>query len=346
MPTTRTGRRSSSRTSPPSTSPRSTSCSSRRNRTSSRSDASDARGGSEALGEAGEQTPGGGPARTPASARARKEVGGRDLPVAITVGVLLAGVFLGSLFWHPIAFATVVAVLTALVYVESGRVLRGVGVHVEVPVLVVSTLVMLFGAYQASHLGQGVGVVVLVLGGVLWVLADPQRHDVVATLATTSLLGLWVGFLASFAVLLVNRPDDGVLVVLGVVGTAIFTDIGGYAFGVALGRHKVAPSVSPNKTWEGLLGGLAFATIAAALVLPLLGDAFTATSAAVLALVCGLAGFLGDLVESMVKRDLGVKDLGDLLPGHGGVLDRVDGILFALPVGYFAVELLTRSTPG
>jgi phosphatidate cytidylyltransferase len=271
----------------------------------------------------------------------RAVVGGRHLPLAIAVGLVLAGLFLGSLFWHPAAFTALVAVLTMAAYVESGRVLRTVGVRLDVPVLIVATLVMLFGAYQARHAGQAVGVAVLLFGGMVWLLADAGRREVVRTLATTLLFGLWVGFLASYAVLLVNRPTGGAVVVLAVAGAAIFTDIGGYAFGVSLGRHKVAPTISPNKSWEGLIGGLATATLLGAAVLPLFGDTFTAASAAIVVLVCGVASFLGDLIESMVKRDLGVKDLGSLLPGHGGILDRVDGILLALPVGYYAVELFT-----
>lgn len=272
---------------------------------------------------------------------AARHVGGRDLPVAIVVGVVLAGIFLGSLFWHPLAFTLVVGSLTLLAYVESAKVLRPVDVRIEVPVLVVATAVMLGGAYQAGRDGQVVGLVVLFLGAVLWLLADSHRRDTVRTLATTCLFGLWVGFLASFAVLL-RLGEDGTVAALAVIGAAIFTDIGGYAVGVWKGRTPIAPSVSPNKTWEGLLGGLVVAAALAALVLPRVGDTFTPLSAVVIAVVCGLAGFLGDLVESMIKRDLGVKDLGDLLPGHGGVLDRVDGILLALPVGYYAVELLTQ----
>jgi phosphatidate cytidylyltransferase len=281
-----------------------------------------------------------GPARPPGS---RKLVGGRDLPVAIAVGVVLAAIFLGSLFWHPIAFSLVVAVLIVLACIESGRVLRSVGVELEVPVLVVASLVMMFGAYQARQAGQAVGVAVLFVGGVLWQLSDANRRDVVRRLATTVMFGLWIGFLASFAVLLITLPEGAVVATLGVIGAAIFADIGAYAFGVAFGKRRIAPSVSPNKTWEGFLGGLLVATVLAAIALPLVSDLFTVASAAALAILCGSAAFLGDLVESMIKRDLGVKDLGDLLPGHGGVLDRVDGILFALPVGYYTVEVLTRA---
>jgi phosphatidate cytidylyltransferase len=180
---------------------------------------------------------------------------------------------------------------------------------------------------------------VLFGGAVVWQLADRGRRDVVGTSATTVLFGLWIGFLASYGILLITG-DSGPIAVLGVVGAAIFSDIGGYAFGVTLGRHPIAPSLSPNKTWEGFLGGLAVATALAVAVLPVVSDRFGMLDAAVLAVACGSAAFLGDLVESMVKRDLGVKDLGDLLPGHGGVLDRVDGILFAMPVGYYALDLL------
>jgi phosphatidate cytidylyltransferase len=266
-------------------------------------------------------------------------VGGRDLPVAIAVGVVLATLFLASLFWHPLAFTVVVAALTAVAYVEVDRVLQATGVRLLTWVLIGSTVTMLAGAYVAGPAGQSLGILVLVLGAITWVLADRGRTRIIQTLGTTVLFGLWVGFLASYTVLLVDRPS-GAVVVIGVIGAAIFTDIGGYAFGVTFGRHKVAPSISPNKSWEGLIGGVVIATALGAGVLPLFGDAFTPVSGAVLAAACGLVSFLGDLAESMLKRELGVKDLGDFLPGHGGVLDRVDGILFALPVGYYVMAAL------
>lgn len=282
------------------------------------------------------------PDATPSDEEGRGYVGGRNLPLAIGVGVALVAVFLGSIFWHPLAFTAVIAVLTVLAYLEADRVLREVGERIDAPVLIVSTLVMLFGAYQARQAGQTIGVLVLFVGAVVWLLTDSRRQQVTRRLAVTVFFGLWVGLLASYGVLLINRPAIGPLVVLAVVGAAILTDIGGYAFGVTLGRRPLAPSISPSKTWEGLLGGVVVAMVAATLVLPLLEPAFSPLDAGLLALACGLASALGDLVESMVKRDLGVKDLGALLPGHGGVLDRVDGILFALPVGFYAVELLLR----
>ncbi len=270
----------------------------------------------------------------------RAVVGGRNLPVAIAVGVVMAGVFLGTLFWHPVAFAVAVGVFVCVAYLESHRVLAPLGTPLQVPVLIVTTFIMLFGAFDARHTGQLIGVVALLLGAILWQLGDRNRDDVLRRLSVTVFFGLWVGFPASFAILLVARTEAAAMGVLAVIGSAILADIGGYAFGVTLGRNKVAPSVSPNKTWEGLIGGLALAGGGAAVALPLLDRGFTWQLGALIGLACGLAGFFGDLIESLIKRDLGVKDLGGLLPGHGGVLDRVDGILIALPVGYFVLGFL------
>jgi phosphatidate cytidylyltransferase len=267
-------------------------------------------------------------------------VGGRNLPAAIAVGVVLAGLFLGSLFWRSEAFAAVIAVLAATAYVDAARVLRPAGFRLLTPVLVVTSVAMMAATHEYGARGQTAAISLMIAASVLTLLVDAHRSDVVRTLATTWLFGLWVAYLASFGVVLIML-DAGVVIVLGVVGAAIFTDIGGYAFGVAFGRHKVAPGISPNKSWEGLIGGLVVAGTLGALVLPVFGDTFTPFSATVLAVTCGAASFVGDLTESMIKRDLGVKDMGDLLPGHGGLLDRVDSILFALPVGYLTVSLFT-----
>ena len=268
---------------------------------------------------------------------------GRNLPVAIAVGVLLAGLLIGSLLWHPLAFTLVVAGLAAVGLVETARTLGREGRPVSLPVLLVTLLVTVAGAYRAGAAGQVVGIAVLFGGAVAWELAAPDRRDVWRTLATTAFLGIWVCFLASFAVLLVVRPDDGAVAVLAVAGGAIFGDIGGYAFGSLFGRWLIAPTISPKKTWEGLIGGLALTGVVAWFVLPLLGGAFADDPVAglLVAVSSALAGFFGDLTESMMKRDLGVKDLGHVLPGHGGILDRVDGILLALPVGYYALVLLS-----
>lgn len=266
---------------------------------------------------------------------------GRDLPVAIGVGVVLAGVFLGSIFWHPLAFTVVIALFVVVAVVEAAAQLRRVGLRTSVPAMVLGGIVTVFGAYRAQHAGQVAGVLVLFLGTVVWLLADPHRRDVVTNLTMSVMLGIWTGLLGSFGVLLITRPEEGPVAVLAVIGGAIFGDIGGYAVGTLIGHTKIAPTISPNKSLQGLLGGLVVSAGLGALVLPAVGDLFTPATGAAVAALSVLAGFLGDLTESMVKRDVGVKDLGSLLPGHGGILDRVDGILMAMPVGFFAIAMLT-----
>lgn len=265
--------------------------------------------------------------------------GGRDLPVAIASGVLLVGLFLGSLFWHPAAFTAVVGALVVVGLIETSRTLREAREPVALPVVLVASVVLIAGAYAAARIGQVVGLLTLFVGAAAWELADGERTKVIRTIGNTCFLGLWVGFLASYAVLLATLDSEPVVATLAVVGGAIVADVGAYFAGTTFGRHAIAPTVSPNKTWEGLLGGLLLAAALGALVLPLVGERFDVWSAAAVAAIAGLAGFFGDLFESMFKRDLGVKDMGAIIPGHGGVLDRVDGILVALPVGYYFLLL-------
>lgn len=269
--------------------------------------------------------------------------GGRNLPVAIAVGFALAALFLWSLFTDPLALTIVVILITMFAVWETGTTLATTQRTVARPVLLVTAIAMGGATHVLGPQGQVLGLLVLVLGAFGWELAATPREDSVGKLSVTIFLGCWVVFLASFAILLVNRERSGVAAMLAVGGGAIVGDVGAYVVGRLFGRTRIAPSVSPNKTWEGLLGGVVASAVTAWFVLPLVdGELFAdPTDAAVIAAVAALAGFFGDLAESLVKRDLGLKDLGRMLPGHGGVLDRVDALLLALPVGYYALELVT-----
>ncbi len=269
--------------------------------------------------------------------------GGRNLPVAIAVGLVLGALFLGSLFYHPAAFTAMVLLTTLLAVWETGTVLSNVNHVIARPVLLMACVVMAAATYLLGAQGQTLGLLVLVLGAFGWDLATVPRTDVVHKLGTTIFLGMWIIFLASFAILLVDRDTGGPAAVLAVGGGAIFGDIGGYAFGRMFGKRAIAPTVSPNKTWEGLIGGVITSGALGYFVLPLVNDTLFAQplDGAIVAMLAALAGFFGDLCESMVKRDVGLKDLGTSIPGHGGVLDRVDGLLLAFPVGYYVLELVT-----
>jgi phosphatidate cytidylyltransferase len=263
---------------------------------------------------------------------------GRDLVAATVVGVALLALLALALLLPPLALTVLVGILLVAAHLELGRVLGELARPVHVDVLVLTTVLLLALTQLLGPRGQAIGLTVLVIAALLRSLADNGRTDVVGTVSRTVLLGVWLGGLASYA-LLIRALEEPLVLLAAVLGAAAAGDTGAYLVGSRLGRRRIAPRVSPNKTWEGSLGGIVAAGALAAAVLPLDGSSSVARGALV-GVAVGLAGLLGDLVASMVKRDLGVKDLGRLLPGHGGVLDRVDGLLLALPVGYALLVLV------
>ena len=285
---------------------------------------------------------------------------GRNLPLAIASGVGLAVVTVGTLFLSAWAFLAFVMLIIGVALHELDAAMRTKGVRPATPVAFVAGAVMFFGAYLAGSAGQSIGLVVLVIGALAWVLLDPRiavmslpehggpaardesamqplRGGPVSTsLGTTLLMGVWVPFLASFIGLLLARPE-GAWVVLYVLILAVVSDVGAFAVGSKYGRRRLAPRVSPGKSWEGFGGGLGLTAVvglALSFLPPLALGPFAGLAMG--AGIC-LAATIGDLAESMVKRDLGLKDLGRILPGHGGIMDRVDALLFALPVGHLVL---------
>jgi len=265
--------------------------------------------------------------------------GGRDLRIATLVGLGLLALLAVTFVTPPWTLTALIVVLIAVASVEVAQVLRSLGLGVHLDVLLGASVLTIVATHLDGYRGLSVGVVVLLLGSVLRSLAQHDRHDVVSTLGRTTLFGLWLGGLASFAVLL-RATEYGASAVLLVIISAAAGDVFAYFVGSLAGRHRIAPSVSPNKTWEGLAGGVLAAAIAGAVLAPFTIGGAGMLLGALLGGLIALAAFVGDLAESLIKRDLGVKDLGSVLPGHGGVLDRVDGILFALPTGYLLLVLL------
>ena len=257
---------------------------------------------------------------------------GRNLPVAIGSGLVLAGTFLGTVFFSHTAFLVFWSALVVIALFELNKGLRLKGARPALPVAIGAGLVMVVGTYTNGAPAQTLGLALLLLGGMAWTLLDAGRGNVVASLGATVLMGLWVPFLASYISTLLTRPE-GDWYVSAAVALVVTGDIGAYGFGSGFGRHKMAPSISPAKSWEGFAGGL-FTVLVVASIVTANVPGFDLPLALTYGAACFLAGTAGDLAESMVKRDLGVKDLGGIVPGHGGIMDRADAVIFALPVAH------------
>lgn len=262
---------------------------------------------------------------------------GRDLRAAIGVGVGLGVVIVAALLlWKPafVAIATLAACLGAwelLVALRAGRI-----VPPTVPTMM-GALALVPVAYLAGPEGLVVGYGLCVLAVLLWRALD-GLPGAITDIAGGVLVLSYVPLLAALTSLMLV-PADGPQRVLVFLITTVASDVGGYAVGVLTGRHPMAPSISPKKSWEGLAGSVAACAVAGTLSVVLLLEGRW-WAGALLGLAVALAATVGDLAESTLKRDLGIKDMGSLLPGHGGVMDRLDSLLVAVPVSWALLSWL------
>jgi phosphatidate cytidylyltransferase len=256
---------------------------------------------------------------------------GRNLPIAIVVGLGLGALALGTLFTYKPAFLVVIAVVVGGGLAELVRSLRLKDIHAPFVPLAVGLLFILELAYRSGREAMTVAMLLTAVAVVVWRLAE-GAHGLLADLGGGLLCLIYVAYLAGFCALML-APHDGSRRVTAFIATVVASDVGGYAAGVLFGRHLMAPVISPKKSWEGFAGSaLACALCGALLVdLTLHGDWWQGVLFG-LATVCSAT--LGDLGESMVKRDLGIKDMGNLLPGHGGLMDRLDSLLPTAPVAW------------
>jgi phosphatidate cytidylyltransferase len=268
---------------------------------------------------------------------------GRNLPAAIAVGVLLGGGLIAILLFAPYVWIGVVAVAMVVATHEVVRRLRAAGFAIPIVPLLVGGQAMIWLTWPfgtAGALGAFGGTVVLCL---IWRLfSGGLKHPPVNYLrdvSVTIFLATWIPLFGAFGVLLIYPADGWGRVLCLMLGVA-FSDIGGYAAGVLFGKHTMVPAISPKKSWEGLAGSLVFGIAASVLVVTFLLDK-PAWVGIPLGLMLVITGTLGDLVESQVKRDLGIKDMGTLLPGHGGLMDRIDSVLPSAVATWIVLTLLT-----
>jgi len=271
------------------------------------------------------------------AAAASKSKAGRDLPAAIAVGLVLLGAVLVGLFWFPLALLAMVVVLAGLGSWEVARATSHVRTAVPLtPVLLACALLpaaACFGGLQAlgfAYLGS-------LLLAVLFRIMEGLKGASASIMASVFIIS-WVPLLLSFAVLLL-ADEKGRWLIASMLLLVVANDTFGYIVGVLLGRHPMAPKVSPKKSWEGFAGSMLGAMVIGALCAQYLLQMPWWTGL-ILAVFIVVAATTGDLSESMVKRELGIKDMSNLLPGHGGVMDRLDSVLFSVPLTYLASHLI------
>jgi phosphatidate cytidylyltransferase len=268
---------------------------------------------------------------------AKSSRAGRDLPAAIAVGLGFGAVILVSLLTVRFIFVGIVAAAVVVATWEfSGALRRGSGIAVvRIPVLA-GGQAMVWLSWPFGSGGILASFVVTVLVCLVWRFrrgVDGYLRDVAATVFTAA----YVPMFAAFAAMLVV-PEDGTARVLCFMIGVVSSDTGGYVVGVLVGHHPMAPSISPKKSWEGFSGSVLAGAVGGALTVSLLLPGHW-WQGVIFGVAVVVTATVGDLVESLIKRDLGIKDMGDLLPGHGGLMDRMDSLLPSAVVSWLLLGL-------
>ncbi|MGH3438751.1 MAG: phosphatidate cytidylyltransferase [Sciscionella sp.] len=262
---------------------------------------------------------------------------GRDLPAAIAVGVLLGAAIIASLLTVRQVFIGIVAVAVAISTWElAGALKRGGSINVSRLPVLIGGQAMIWLSWPFGVRGLLGSFVVTILACLVWRLragADGYLRDVTASTFTAAYVPLFAAFAAMLAV-----PVDGAGRALCFMIGVVCSDTGGYGAGVLLGRHPMAPTISPKKSWEGFIGSMITGIIGGWLSVTLLLHGHW-WQGVIFGAVLVATATLGDLVESLIKRDLGIKDMGTLLPGHGGLMDRMDSLLPSAVAAWLLLSL-------
>ncbi|MFV2039259.1 MAG: phosphatidate cytidylyltransferase [Acidimicrobiales bacterium] len=268
-----------------------------------------------------------------------------DLVQRVATAAILAGVAVLAMLISPGVTLLLVAAVLGLAASEFFVSLRRVGYQPATLLGLAATVGLPLAVYWRGEAAIGLVLVVTMVFGVLWYLAQVATERPVPNLGVTMLGVVYIGVMGSYAALILDFSDDGIGLLLTAIVLAVGYDVGGYFVGRAIGRSPLS-EISPNKTVEGLLGGMITTVTVAFVVVGLIGiDPFGGTpfgtvDAVLVGVAAAIAAPIGDLAESLMKRDLGLKDMGTILPGHGGILDRFDALLFVLPTVYFTVRVL------
>ncbi|CAN5709971.1 hypothetical protein BH24ACT3_BH24ACT3_02750 [soil metagenome] len=267
---------------------------------------------------------------------------GRDVPTAVGVGVAFAAVALILFRLGPKFSLVLVTAVLIIAAAELFNGLRRAGYQPATLLGLAATTSLSLAVYWKGEAAYPLVMFLTVAFGLLWYLAGVSDEEPILNLGVTLLGVLWIGLLGSFASLILTIPSEGVSILLAAVLITVGYDVGGFVVGRRFGRRSLS-AVSPSKTVEGLVGGMVAAVAVSVVFIgiwPGIGPFDSFGDALLLGVAIAVAAPLGDLCESLVKRELGVKDLGTILPGHGGLLDRFDALLFVLPTTYYVVRLV------
>ncbi len=265
----------------------------------------------------------------------------RNLPLAVASGVVIGALALLCFKLGTVTSMIAVCVVGVLAAMEVYAAFRRAGYHPVTLLGLAATLSVLIATYQKGQEALPLVIVVLFVFTMLWHLAGVERvADPVRSVTSTLFVFCWIGVFGSYAALLLNPTlfphRHGIAFLLGAVIAAVAYDIGALVAGRMFGRRPLT-AISPNKTWEGLVGGALAAVVVSVIVVHLISP-WTFGAAFVLGVVVAVVSPIGDLSESLVKRGLGLKDMGRILPGHGGLVDRIDGLLFVIPATFYLVK--------
>nr|WP_206070343.1 phosphatidate cytidylyltransferase [Knoellia sp. DB2414S] len=263
------------------------------------------------------------------------------MPAAIGVGVGLGAVIIGSLVLRKELMLAVIIAAIALGVWELRRALTRVSIEVPLVPTLVGAVSMLLSAYVGGGEALIVTLGLTCVGVLIWRIADGVA-GAVRDIAGGFFVAVYPGFLAGFAALMLAAPDGARRIVVFILVT-VLSDVGGYAAGVAFGRHPMAPSVSPKKSWEGFAGSVVTSAVGGAIAVHFLLDG-PWWGGALLGACAAVAATVGDLAESTIKRDLGIKDMSNVLPGHGGIMDRLDSLLLVAPLAWALLAWVVPTT--
>ena len=262
---------------------------------------------------------------------------GRNVPIATAIGFGLVALLVATLSFNRVFFAILVALVMIPSVFEFSRASASIGVRIDRAILSITSMAIVMAAWDSGF--EGLAVTIAVSTPIILISLLRSGSENFLANATASLFTLlYLPIPAAFAVLLAHPADGRARVMIFIVAVSL-SDTGGYIVGVLFGRHSLAKHISPKKSWEGLLGSVALSVVGTSI---LFGIWFHQAwwHGAILAVVSVLAGTSGDLVESALKRDIGVKDMGKALPGHGGFLDRLDSVLITAPFAFLIIRLL------